>query len=659
MVPFLKGFLNNLSTVQSKQVLRILSQMRDRGEIRSLQDFENKLIELADLVQKDALGQRTPPLTFEEGELLESDAIRTFTEYVRLDLEAALGETERLSNSMRAHNRILAENYFNSLENAVSELEAETRAYEVLEYQKFTGFTSKVKIWNFNGPVSVPGADDDDPFASSLFVDGRGNERLYVSPPGSGEVGLRLAINRASGEVTDFFDRVIILKDATTPQTSLSTSTRSNTPVRAIDGDRDTAWRHSILLTEYPDSVRLILSPSFTGARRVNALVIDPLADVNMKVHSISYIDSGGQQVELPVGSAASSSDFSRSGPLGIIENRSQDWVLPNTKKIIPVGDIVARSFTITFQQDTANDGEFFYYDEELGEWAHDTTLEVVSSFIRRVFGSLDGAEIPVELGFIGAEDETRRQGRFVEYVFGLKEVSTISREYHSNGVFVPEPFETSRAPNILALYTDIDYPTTEDTDVEFLLRKENYNSDGQLLDVETIPFLPFGDDSVDERLFLTELHNTVSTVKDTGYLRFYPDFSQSFSVLRNGEALTLGTDYEISVDGGVTFESVVPPTVSPGDPAKCLVKLIEPQAGLFYTTSYTPLVSTSDPGGEVWLNADHTVRLGRFQTYVFNNLRPTGTVARCKMGLQILLRANTLNSRVSPYLREAILLGG
>ncbi len=660
MVPFLKGFLSNLNAVQSKQILRILSQMRDRGEIRNAKDFETKLADLANLIQKDTLGQQTPLFVFEEGELLESDAIRTFTDYLRLDLEVALGETERLSNSMRSHNRILSENYFDALEASLTELESETRAYEVLESQKFTGFSSVVKRWSFNDSISVPGADNDDLFVSSLFIDNRGKEDLFYSPPNKGDIGLHLGIDRSHSEYADFFDRIEILTDSTTPQTALSTSTAENIPVRAIDGNRDTAWRHSVLLMEHPSTVRLILGPSFVGARRVSALVIDPLSDLAMKIVSISYIDSGGKEVSLPIGASYAGSPgalLKRSGPIGDLLVRSGDWILSNTRKIIPVGDIIARKFIITLQQDTAGDGEFFYYNADIGNWVNDLELESAINGLMRERGGPDGMEIPLEFGFIGDVNEERRQGRFVEYPFGLKEISTITREYAKNGLFVPEPFEMSTAPSVLALYSDADFPVGDDTDIEFLIRKENYDSNGLLLDVETLPILPYGTDLVDERLFLSERHDAL-VINDTGVSRFYPDFSESFAVTRNDVSLVLGTDYTVSVDG-VTFEASLPPTTTPIDPGKCFVKIINPQAGVLYAASYTPLVSTSTAGGEVWLNADHTVRLGRFQTYVFYNERSTGTVSKCKVGLQIILRANTLNTRVSPYLREAILLGG
>jgi hypothetical protein len=661
MIPFLKGFLNNLNTVQSKQILRILNQMNDRGEIRNNVEFEKKLTELANLIQDEHLTQRTPAVFFENGELLESDTMRTFVDLTKFDIEAALGETERLSNSMRAHNRILVENYFDSMEAALSDLQAETRAYEVLENQKFTGFSSVIKRFTFDGPISTPGADTDDPFVSSLFIDSRGGQELTYSSPNRGERGLRLGINNTVGEKYSYFDKVEIRNDSTTPQTALSTSMLGNTPIKAIDGDRDTAWRHSVLLSEDPNICRLIFAPSFTGAQRVNALVIEPLADVSIKIHSIAYIDSGGIERNLSLGanySGSMSSLFFRSSLLGARTISTSDWIIPNTRIVIPVGDIVAREFIVTFQQDSGIDGDFFYFNRDLASWSENTPLENYLVGLFRESGDTVGFEIAQDFHFIGDSSEDREQARFSEYVFGLKEISTLSREYKPNSLFVPEPFQTAHALSTLALYSDIETPIGELTDVEFLIRKENYDSNDSLLDVETIPMLSYGSTSINERLFLSTTQSTL-VIKDTGVLRFYPDFTETLTVYQDDIALTIGTDYEVSIDLGNTFETSLPPSGTASDPLKCFIKINSPQAGTIYSISYTPLVSSSDAGGEVWLNEDHTVRLGRFQTYIFDNQRPAGTIVKSKIGLQIILRANTLNTRVSPFLREVVFLGG
>jgi hypothetical protein len=634
--------------------------MRDRGEIRNTADFEKKLTELANLIQQETLSQRTPLLTFSEGQLLESDAIRTFIESARLDIEAALGETERLSNSIRAHNRILSENYFDALEAAISSLESETTSYELLDKQRFIGFTGILKRFVFSGSITTPGADINNPAISSLFIDNRGNEESSYSPPTNGDRGLHLSVIDVNGEEANLFNKVEILTDSTTPQTALNTSTSDNIPINAIDGDRDKAWRNSVLLTEYPDFCRLIFSPAFTGARRVTALVIDPLSDIAMKIVSISYIDSGGREIDLSLGTGSVGSAsplFNRSGFLGDILPRNEDWIISNKKVIIPVGDIIVRKFIITLQQDTGNDGDFFYDESDIGNWTGNIPIEeILNSKLNRGFP--EESRIPAEFGYIGEKEETRRQARFAEYVFGFKDISTITREYVKNGLFVPEPFESPFPPNILGLYTDAEFPANERSDIEFLLRKENYDENDLLLDVETLPLLPYGSSSIDERLLFTE-SQVDPVIQDTATLRFYPNFSSSFNVYKESTLLTIGTDYTVSVNDGSSFETSLPPSGTVGDPPKCLVRVISPQSGGVYSVSYTPLVSTSSAGGEVWLNATHTVRLGRDQTYVFSNERSVFPVNKCKMGLQIIFRSNTLNSRISPYLREAVLLGG
>jgi len=365
MVPFLDNVLRNLPAIQSKQVLRILSQMRDRGEIRTHKEFQKKLTELSKLISKNEFKQRSPALAMGEGELLESDAVRTFLELVQLDLEAALGESERLSNISRAHHRILTENYFDAIEAAVEELEAEARAYEVLDVRRYNGFSSVYKIYNFAGAVGAAGADRNDSLASSLFVDERGGQELILSPPKGGEMGMHLGLEAGSAERTYYFDSVEVLTDSTTPATAFNTSPEENKPYKAIDGNRDTAWRYSVLLSDYVDTCRLKLGLSFSAARRVNAIVIDPLADINVKVADISYVDSGGEEHELNIGSnhigSGGYGGMNRRGHLPSARFDRNDFVAPNRRLVFPVGDIIASKIVLTLQQDTALDGEFFY----------------------------------------------------------------------------------------------------------------------------------------------------------------------------------------------------------------------------------------------------------------------------------------------------------
>ena len=101
----------------------------------------------------------------------------------------------------------------------------------------------------------------------------------------------------------------------------------------------------------------------------------------------------------------------------------------------------------------------------------------------------------------------------------------------------------------------------------------ENYDENNQLLDTESFPLISYGTDSQDERLFLTR--KFTASVNDTGILCFYPDFTESFDVYRRGETLTVGVDYQISVDEGGTWEDTTSPVGVAKEFATCLIKLI------------------------------------------------------------------------------------
>jgi hypothetical protein len=661
LIPFLENYRKSLSAVQGRQLFRLLSQMRDRGEIRSHEEFTTALTELGKVLQRGDLAVRTPFFTFRSGDLLESDAVRTFIEMLSLDLEAALEQIEQMSNTMRAHHRILNENYFDALEAALDEMEARVRACEILEFRKFSGFTRSLKAYTFSGGTTSPGITLTDDMFAALSVDGVGGEDVAPSPPRQGEAGIHLGIDPGHTEYSIPFTTIEVWPDSSSPQTELSTATADNSPSKAIDGNRDTSWRHSILLTEHPAACRLRVAVGFAGAERINALSITPLADLRLRLYDVSYLDSGGDEVGLPLGvygsQTASGSILDRSGHLGAADPGPEDWILNNERTVLPLGDITARKVIITLQQDTGSDGTFFYYDGDLGSWRSGEDIEDCLAGAQAFLAGGGDTAVPVTLGIMDRVPTTRK-ANFSEYCFGLRDVSALFREFSPNGYFTPEPFTVDGQLKTLALHADVESPYGGHPSVEFTLRKEDYDSQGGQIGVETIPLLPYGEGVTSERLFLSRAIVSVAG-NDCGELRFYPDFSAAFSVYSNNSLLTLGTHYSVSVDGEGSWETTVPPSGTPELPARCLVRVYYPNASAIYRVEYTPLVSTMSEGGEVWLNSQKSVRLERYQVYTFSGMRPGGEVAYSRMGLQIMLRANTLNTRETPFLREVILLGG
>lgn len=651
MIPFLSGFLGNLPAIQTKQILRLLARMRDQGEIRTQEEFQSRLAGLLKSVKGGELSEQTPYLLFADGDLLESDAIRTFLDLARLDSEAMLGAVETIGDALRAHYRILSQNYFDAIEASIVELEAETTAYEVLETHKFSGFGTVLKTCNFSGAISTPGASKPDSMAVSLFTDSRGGVPATYSPPGRGEPGLRLGLSSSGRQRTVSFSSVEISTDSTTPQTEFSISSAENIPTSAIDGSLDTAWKHSVLLNEHPSSCRLKLRLVFPSAKRINAFAINGLADVPMKLVSASYKDAGGQEFDLGIGT---SSSRSRSGLIGSYVPDDVMWIIGNREQIFQTGDITAKSILLTLQQDTGVDGEFFY-DAEIGSWKSGYRTDELVGYITNP-ADWASSSVAEPLG-ITQDSRGRMRARFAEYVFGLKNAYALERDYDQTGLFVIEPFEVKKTPNTLALYTDVDWPIGSLADIEFLLKKENYSMDGSVLDTELFPIVPYGTSSINERVFLSR--RDVSSINSSGVLRFYPDFSQSFKLYSDGVEMTLGVGYYISIDDGATWLIEVPTTLPSTVPMVCRIRVASPSPSGTYVCSYMPLASTGDTGEDVWLNTEKTVRLDSRQVYSFSKIRPTGEVSSCKLCLQIITRANSLDTRTTPYLKELVLLGG
>jgi hypothetical protein len=638
---YLSGFLRNLPAIQTRQLFRILSKKRDLGELRTYQEFQDELDNLSKIFHKDNLKNQLPQLAFADGDLLESNAVSTFMEYLLLDMEALLGEAEHISNASRAHHRILVENYFNAIEAAIVELEKKVRAYEVLTANKYTGFDD-IKVLDFTNSISVAG------LTPKSFVDERGKENLAWSPARLGEEGLKLAINPEVVLENYYFTHIELLTDSETvnshPRYQDLTPIDGNVPANAIDGDSRTSWQHTVLVSDPPDEATIKIKLSFEGAQRTNAISIDPIASPEMKLSNIHYINNSNQIIDLQI---------------------TERYLSSSGENVVELGNIIAKAIILTLKQSSGANLDLIQVNES-GSWLNREN-PVASP---RTSGNFDEAisrtvtrhkmnetnSVLTDSDFENFTDTSRATFSGLQFSFGLKNVFCIAREYLSTGFFLPQAYRTPTL-NTIALKADLTQPAGYSTDIEFTLRKENYDTYDDLIDTEVFPVLPFGTSTVRERVFLA-LQEDGSEILNAGELRFYPDFGESFTIYKDEVALTLGVDYKLSVDNGTTWESVSP-TATPGVPQKCLVMITSPRGESIYLAAYTPLLSSREEGGEIFLNADRTSWLDRHQTYVFRTYRSIRPIKFSRLYLEIILRLNSFDPRVTPVLKEVLLLLG
>lgn len=696
MLPFLSKFLRNFPAIQTKQILKLVAQARQRGEIINEKDLKEHLSALADVTSEEELKMKVPFLFFYEADVLESDAVKTFMESVQRDTDACLGEVEHLGNAIRTHHRVLVDHYFNSVDAAITELEKKVKAHELLAIHKTRGFNTVPKVFDFSGSISVAGAggvktewqnvlsvinrgDNSQPLrtqneilvtpenfdatidaepttysnvltslgdarnasqsakvrlsedgSADFFGKDRDGGELFWSSPAHGDAGLSLG---KKIEKHLFKTIEIISSTGTTSsdkRNTLKNNVSGNNITNVIDGLPDTHWSHSVKVSRPVDTCNLKLFLGFSAAKRINSVLINPVSMYPMVLTAVSYLNTGESEVSVTI---------------------TETEMKPGTITTVDIGDVTAKGIFLTFKQTIATNEDFVVSRDISGDWQKGLKPTAVFDYIedhRR-----DSLLIP------GTETDVDTNIHYYDYSFGFKDILALEKIYEENGQYVPESFAITKPIDSLSLYANIDYPSGEFSDVEFSIRKENY-SDGQTLeDIEVFPILPAGTSQLQERLFLTQQVDAASN--DAGQTRFYPDFTETFSVYSNDTLLTLGTDYEISVDSGENWETTLSFSGTPEKTKRCLVKLLSPRTDKIFTVVYSPLISTQTAGGEVFINDEQTVTLEKNETYVFDNGRAGGNIKikHSNIMLQIVVRSNTLNNRVTPYLKDAILLLG
>ena len=625
MVPYITKFLDTLTASRAKYVRQILNQMRDRGEIRSIEEFRERVSGLSSILQGKS-SPMTPQLLFKEGDLIESNSLQTFFSSLRGDLQILLSETEELSNKVRGHRTLLSESYFQTLADSVENLLSVVISYEALVLgRSIFGYT--IALYDFT--QSLPESLD-----SSLGLDIRTGESLLLSRPVFPSKGVGLS-SSSLGTYRKRFTTANILTSSTTPETEYNADIPRPLS-NIIDGNSNTNWKRTILLSNYHPNCQLALSLIFPLLTRIQGIVINPISDHPMRIASGTYTDSSGHSHSLNIGTGSSRT---RNGFLGEV---SQSWILSEGSQEIPVGDIEAKSISLVFQQDSASD-----FQAHLTS-ANGQTTSLVDGSTLRNYSAESGILAP--LGVVS--QGTSRSVSYKAYSFGFRDIYAVSRSYRNSGYFTPASVEKN-ALKTLGLSVEADL-SEDKVAVEFVLCKEDFDSENSLLKAKTFPLCPYGWSSIVESLPLTQ--RTLSlTIPDSGFIRMYPNFSSLFNIIRNGEPLVIGRDYEISVDGGTTWESVIPPVTTPSLPQKCMVRILSVAPTSLYGVEYLPLTSDLSNSVGVFLDNERSIKLGKnFQIIFLDRILPV----KSRLSLCTIVKRLVPGSNSSSFIRKALLTG-
>lgn len=677
---FLDKFRSSLPEIQGRQILGILRDKRDSGELQTIEEFQAELTSLTERLLSERIMPSLQLFFGEEGEIINSETYNFMLQRIEDDLEAAFVEANTIDEVLDSHQNIITEVVLETIQLGINELDEQIALLEFIN-SNVTGFdaaqcntfaTTKDQSTTRGGPLGSvlyegTTAEDD----AEIDLDG---ERLRIGPTGD--------------EFAELQD-VIHVFDSVSTASNFNVNPETINIRNLIDGLQGTYWIYeSLLNTPRAEGILHKIKLEVAATQDLNFVKIEPASPLPVTLESLTYEDNAGVEQTIPI---------------------SETLIKKTTK--IEFGKVTARSITFHFRQKNYRNIQFEkrVIDENYGSLVFAIgageeipeppmpppppfdLLDIVAVVsLRDVIGLPNRIQLgPPTTGLPGQPDRPpltptpipEMVDRF-NYTIGFDNLSTGFAEFKSTGIFVSKTLEVE-APGLIVLRvvetrpgsTTVTGPISIDTDVfdearfyhgsvEYSIVKENFNEAGQPLEVERFNIFPLGRTRVvHERIDLVEKSST-SSENDIGFFRFFPDPAASDpDVFRDGTLLTKGADWDIDTTETNLFDQEDPNNTAAMRKA---IIILDPTLDV-YTVTYTPFIGNSKAMPLSTDSIIDVVSLGdagriRLSTgnLIFTDLEKAGqTIAKSNLYLIILFRRNSAELAQSPSVEEYLLGAG
>jgi len=532
MGKYLDKFRSTLPATQAKQIFEILNGMKDRGSIQTVKEYNALLTELS-----TQLRSTNPQPTFKMMEaiinrIIRSDRFNVMVDATSRDLQSAFGEAENIATVLDYHKNLYKLTVTKTLAKAVRDLEADIGLYEYFVNDNNGFIKGQANTFADVDGNRAPRLVTEE---FGLFYDWR--RRVSVDEEEDAQVdpeSQRLILGSETSNEIPIAD-IDIINESGTTISERNVEHPTSSIANMIDRQIFTYWVHPVLASEkIAGRARVKIRLDLGGIRIFNTLLVQTATPFPMILESIQYTHSDGTAYSVPI-----------------------ETVLDGDTSM-SLGDITARTITLTIRQDNAEDA-FYTYDgvDDLWErvWLDDQDKDDPdTSGIERISNMLVD-EIQEEqllrvLG-IGTIDASTVQKAY-QYTFGFDNIRLFSNEYQSSSLFVGKKLEAD-SPGLLAVRASEDNPTIRIGNTsyprfsfEYLVVKDNFDENSALIDREIVllPNLNNGKTVTHERLF--PIDKTDSTSTNTASLRFTPDISLADPIIHRNlsEDLVINTDY-------------------------------------------------------------------------------------------------------------------
>ena len=143
MGQYLDKFKDVIGKRQTQQIINLLNQRRNTGQIRTIEEFSKQLEDLVRSLTETNLKPSLSLFLAKETELTDSESVNFMLERVEDDLIAAFEESDNIDEVQKSHEAIIRDVIFKNLKAAVGELDSKIRIFEFLNKDN-RGFDSAI-----------------------------------------------------------------------------------------------------------------------------------------------------------------------------------------------------------------------------------------------------------------------------------------------------------------------------------------------------------------------------------------------------------------------------------------------------------------------------------------------------------------------------------
>lgn len=660
---YLEKIQKLLPSTQGRHILNYLTQQKESGEIRTLDEFKSHLKELTDTLLGDRI---IPTLVLNKaiaGKDIDSETYNKMLQQLANDLETCFVEANNLDEIISAHHNLIKDVSFKTIKLAIAKLESQIQLYEFIDKTQIGVDDSQFNTFRETDNLATSRLDKN---MSIVFSDLLKKEIINEEEAADIDpVGERLCLGYNVQKFVKLAGVRLLANENSTRSEVDASFTNANIN-NIIDGQNNTFWALPVLLSNINTSgVSAEVQIDLATMQEINFLEIDPVGKFPMTITGIDYLDSAYIRTSLI----------------------SSDIKLTKQTRI-NFDKVFAKSLIITFRQEAFSEIQFQQIektplfravitnkyntkiDNSLSSIKNDLKSIVTSDFLKNIFT---------------ITDEIEPLSRYYEYVFALDNVRLGYATYLDRSVYVGQSKRIDK-PTLIGLTTDelrpyidlstndqgiieFDYPTESSTEnkifykgsLEYNLHIFSYNESDYLFSIDSIPVLPYRTSRIyHERLFFAEKTDVSYINNNAGVLRFFTNADVStIYMYKNGILLECGTDWEL-------YNTLTISNPNTGSPMKRGIRLLfDPSPLDIFTVSYNPVQSntmsriSSNTGllSNVDLTGDNTIRIVPENLIIMDDFRKGHQLDHIDVYLQIVLRNNSSDDFVSPYLEEYMLV--